>query len=136
LARRALREAAAAGLDRVLVIARLTPFALSEEGAPTRPQEAWLLDSRGRRTPVRGLRVAGTDRRVLRDLLAAAPGPGWTTLLDGPPDRRRRLPATGGIPVGWHVPSVLVGEMELAGTGGGEARVLPFAEGPTGTAAP
>jgi predicted Zn-dependent protease len=136
LDRRALREAAAVGLDRVLVIGRLTPLSLASEGAPTRPEEVWLQDAAGRRTPVRGLRFTGADRRALRDLVAASPGEGWTTLLDGPPDRRRGMAATDGIPVSWNVPRVLVGEMELAGAGGGEARVLPFADGPLGAAAP
>ncbi len=137
LEKRAFKLAAEAGLDHVLVVRRLSPAALegvglrltSDEAPPglTAPTEAYLLYRDGRRVPVRGLRFSGVDRRALRDIAAASKGPGWTALLDGAPGPGRySLGAVSGLGVSWNVPEVLVSEMELVGSGGGEPRVIPL----------
>lgn len=137
LEKRAFKLAAEAGLDHVLVVRRLSPAALegvglrltSDEAPPglTAPTEVYRLYRDGRRVPVRGLRFSGVDRRSLRDIVAATKGPGWTALLDGPPGPGRySLGAVSGLGVSWNVPEVLVSEMELVGSGGGEPRVIPL----------
>jgi hypothetical protein len=141
LSERGLREKALAlarqvGLDRVLVVERLQPPAMSDrfdvtlsgEGPPpglTDPYEACLLDKKGRCEPVRNLRFVGVDRRSLRDVVAAGPGAGPIDMLDGPPGPERfGIGPTGGVPVTWDVPSVLVAELELDPSTGGEPRVV------------
>jgi hypothetical protein len=139
---RALRLAAGAGLEQVLVIERLTPpamvegleFAMSGD-APlaglTAPYEACLLDRTGACAPVRNLRFVGVDRRALRDIVAAGPGPGPVNQLDGPPGTGRyTIGTTGGVPTTWNVPSVLVSELELEPAVGGEPRVITVERGP------
>lgn len=135
LERQALRLAAAAGRDYVLVIGRLQPPALTDsidiaitgEGqlaGLTAPYEAWRLYADGHTEPVRGLTFNGVDRRVLRDI-AAAGASDAVTMLDGPPGTERyTIGATGGIPVRWQAPAVLITEMELLGARGGEPRAL------------
>jgi hypothetical protein len=135
LERRALRLAAQTGSDHVLVVRRLTPPALTEtelvfsgEGPPaglTPPYEAYRLYRDGRREPVRNLGFRGVDRRSLREIVLAGNGAGPTDLLDGNAGTGRfYIGATGGMPVTWDVPSVLIAELEVGGRSGGEARVL------------
>lgn len=141
LRRRALDMATAIGLDAVLVVNRLTPpamvdnleFAMSGD-APlaglTAPYEACLLDKKGVCTPVRNLRFVGVDRRALRDIVAAGPGPGPENQLDGPSGTSRyTIGTTGGVPTTWSVPSVLLSEMELEPAVGGEPRVIRVERG-------
>ncbi len=141
LRRRALDLANAAGLPGVLVVTRLTPpamvegleFAMSGD-APlaglTAPYEACMLDKKGVCAPVRNLRFVGVDRRALRDIVAAGPGPGPENQLDGPPGTGRyTIGTTGGIPTTWSVPSVLVSELELEPAVGGEPRVIRVERG-------
>ncbi len=136
LERMGLRLAAQTGRDYVLVVRRLTPPALAQsqitfsgEGPPaglTPPYEVYRLHRDGRRVPVRSLAFSGVDRRVLRDVAAAGPGEGFVDLLDGAPGTGRwHIGPTGGIPVTWSTPSVLITEMELVGNPGGEPRVIP-----------
>lgn len=132
----ALRLAAQTGHDYVLVIARIEPPAMTEdfsvtftgEGPPpglTPPYEAYRLYADGRHEPVRSLTFNGVDRRVLRDIAMASVGAGPTDMLDGPPGPPRfQIGPTGGIPVTWDAPSVLITEMELTSKGGGEPRAL------------
>lgn len=132
----ALRLAAQTGRDHVLVVRRLQPpgmvesldVAVTGEGplaGLTLPLELCRLYADGRCVPERSLRFSGVDRRVLRDIVLAGEGDGPTDLLDGPPGPARfQIGATGGIPVTWDVPAVLVGEMELVGTAGGEVPLL------------
>ncbi len=134
--KRALQLAQKAGLDYVLVIRRIEPPALSEdfhvafsgEGplpGLTRPLEAYRLYADGTEEPVRGLSFVGVDRRVLRDIaLAGVVGPPVDVLDAGMGSARFSLGAVGGIPATWTVPSVLITELELRGSGGGEPRVL------------
>jgi hypothetical protein len=132
--RRALRLAAQTGRDYALVVRHLTPPALAEtsftssgEGPPpglTPPYEVYRLYRDGRRVPVRNVNFRGVDRRVLRDVVLAGEGVGAVDLLDGTGPGRFHVGPTGGIPMTWEVPSVLIAEVELGGSGGGEARVL------------
>ncbi|MBM4391996.1 MAG: hypothetical protein FJ090_12815 [Deltaproteobacteria bacterium] len=136
LRRKALQLARQVGLDRVLVIERIRPPAMADrlditisgEGPPpglTDPYEACLLDRQGHCEPVRNLRFVGVDRRSLRDIVAAGPGAGPIDTLDGPPGPERfGIGSTGGVPVSWDVPSVLVAEMELDPSTGGEPRII------------
>ncbi len=136
LRRKALQMARQVGLDRVLVIERLRPPAMADrlditisgEGPPpglTDPYEACLLDKTGACQPVRNLRFVGVDRRSRRVIVAAGPSPGPVDGLDGPPGPERfGIGPTGGVPVTWEVPSVLIAEMELDPATGGEPRVL------------
>jgi hypothetical protein len=138
LRRTALRLAAQTGRDYVLVIGRLVPtnlvdrieIGISGEGPMaglTEPYEAWRLYADGRVEPVRALRFSGVDRRVLRDVVMAGEGIGPTNTLDAAPGPGRyQVGPTGGFPVTWDVPSVLIAEMELLGGGGGEPRALPL----------
>ena len=137
LRKRALRLAAQTGRDYYLVIRRLLPPALSEsldigisgEGplpGLTFPYEALRVYADGREVPVRGLQFSGVDRRALRDIVAASAGAGPIDTLDGSPGAARfQIGPTGGFPVTWDVPTVLIAEMELTGQGGGEPRALP-----------
>jgi len=132
----AIRLAKEVGQDGVLVIQRLMPpamvdhldVAFSGEGplaGLTAPYEACMLHSNGTCDPVRNLRFVGVDRRALRDIVGASAGAGPIDMLDGPPGPQRyMIGATGGVPVTWDVPSVLVSEMELDVAVGGEPRVL------------
>lgn len=136
LRRAGLRLAAQTGRDYLLVVRRIVPPALVEdlevsfsgEGPPqglTPPYEAYRLYADGHTQPVRSLTFSGVDRRVLRDVALAAEGVGPVDVLDGPPGPGRfQIGATGGLPVTWDVPAVLVAELELNGGGGGEPRVL------------
>ena len=138
LRRTALRLAAQTGRNYVLVVRRLVPTALVEsldvgmsgEGplpGLTPPYEAYRLYADGREQAVRSLRFSGVDRRVLRDVALAGAGAGPVDTLDGPPGPARyQIGPTGGVPVTWDVPSVLITEMELVGGGGGEPRALPL----------
>jgi hypothetical protein len=124
------------GRDYVIVIGRIEPPAMTEdfqvtfsgEGPPpglTPPYEAWRLYADGHREAVRNIGFLGVDRRVLRDVVAAAAGLGPVDMLDGPAGPRRfQIGSTGGIPMTWDVPEVLVEEMELVARPGGEPRVL------------
>lgn len=135
LERQALRLAAAAGHDYVLVVGCLQPPALTDSidvaitgesqlAGLTVPYEAWRLYADGHTEPVQSLRFSGVDRRVLRDIAAAGPSTA-VTMLDGPPGTERyTVGATGGIPVRWQAPAVLITEMELLGGTGGEPRAL------------
>ncbi len=133
---RALGLARSVGHDRVLVIRRLMPPALQQQlevavqgegpmAGLTMPYEACLLAANGECTPTRNLRFVGVDRRLLRDIVAAAPGEGPVDMLDGPPGPARyTIGTTGGVPTTWDVPSVLVSEVELDPADAGEPRAL------------
>jgi predicted Zn-dependent protease len=137
LRRTALKHARSADLPYVLIVRRLTPPALSQEvefaftgDGPlqglTVPSEVIRLYQDGREEPVRGLRFSGVDRRTLRDIVAAgateAPIERMDDSLTG---ARFSIQKFGGIPVSWAVPAVVIGEMELRGSSGGEDRVIP-----------
>lgn len=146
LERQALKRAREVGHDRVLVVTHLSPAAndgigLSVTGGDTpagltSPTEAHMLYRDGRRVPVRGLHFSGVDRRTLRDIVATSPGEGWTTVMDSTAGPGRYLVGpTGGLPVTWNVPNVLVAEMELLGSGGGEPRVIRLTASAAGSTA-
>ncbi len=134
--KRAMKLARSVGQEQVLVVRRLTPAAMVQSlevsvsgEAPmaglTAPYEACLLQVDGSCVPARNLRFVGVDRRLLRDIVAAAPGAGRIDMLDGPPGPSRyTIGTTGGVPTSWDVPSVLVSEVELDPADGGEPRVL------------
>ncbi len=137
LRKRAIQLAVKTGLPYVLVVRRVEPPALAEdfqvafsgEGplpGLTRPLEAYRLYPDGREEPVRGLQFLGVDRRVLRDIAAAGGTSAPVDVLDaGAGSRRFSIGAIGGLPATWAVPSVLITELELRGSGGREPRVLP-----------
>jgi TldD protein len=137
LRRKALQYAREAGLPYVLVVRRMTPPAISEEfqfavtgEAPlaglTSPSEVYRLYPNGREEPVRGLRFVGVDRRVLRDIMATGKTSIPRNALDSPgASARFSLGYLSGLPVMWAAPEVVIGELELHGTGGGEHRVIP-----------
>lgn len=132
----ALRHAKSAGNDYVLVVRRLVPPALSEDfefaftgdgplAGLTPPSEVHRLYPDGRIEPVRGLRFSGVDRRSLRDIIAASATHASVEMNDSAEQSARfSLADLGGHPVSWAVPSVVIGEMELRGAGGGEARII------------
>ena len=136
LRRTALKHARSAGLPYVLVVRRLTPPALSQEvefaftgDGPlqglTVPSEVIRLYPDGREEPVRGLRFSGVDRRALRDIIAAgATEAPLERMDDSSSSGRFSLQKFGGQPVSWAVPAVVIGEMELRGSSGGEGRVI------------
>ena len=135
LEKQALHLAAETGRDYVLVIGTLQPPGLdgkidvaitgeSQLAGLTAPYEAWRLYADGHREPVQALRFTGVDRRILRDV-AGAGASAAMTMLDGPPGAQRyTIGSTGGIPVRWEAPSVLITEMEINGGEGGEPRSL------------
>ena len=132
----ALRLAAQTGHDYALVIRRLEPPPLSGEldivftgegplPGLTSPYEAYRLYADGHEEVVRGLRFSGVDRRLLKDIALAAEGAGMIDTLDGPPGPGRyHIGPTGGVPVSWDVPAILVAEVELTSATGGDPRVL------------
>lgn len=136
LHRAGLRLAAQTGRDYLLVVRALTPPALVEsldvgisgEGPMaglTPPYEAYRLYADGRTEPVRVARFSGVDRRVLRDIALAGARTGPVDMLDGPPGPARyQIGPTGGLAVTWDVPSVLITEVEVSGSSGGEPRAL------------
>lgn len=136
LVKQALRLAAQTGRDYALVVKHVNPVALHErfdvtltgEEAPaglTDPLEVERVWKDGRREPVRVRSFVGMDRRVLRDVVAAAPGAGPRDRMDGPPGPSRfNIGPLGGLLVTWDVPAVLVAEVEIRGGGGGEPRLL------------
>jgi TldD protein len=135
--RKALRLAEQTGHDSVLVVRRLEPPAMTEDfdifftgdGPPpglTRPYEAYLLHKDGTTTPVRGLRFSGVDRRVMRDIvIAGEPGAYVGVLDDQPGPGRFHVGAVGGLPCSWSAPPVVIAELELVGSGGGQTREIP-----------
>ena len=132
-----LRHAKSAGLPYVLVVRRLIPPALSDDvefaftgdgplAGLTAPTEAYRLYADGRTEPVRGLRFSGVDRRALRDIVAASAAHTPVEMKDAAEQASRfSVPPLGGHPVSWSVPAVVVSELELRGSGGGERRVVP-----------
>jgi hypothetical protein len=137
LRRSALQYARSTGLPYVLVVRRLTPPAISEDfqfavtgdgplAGLTSPTEVYRLYPDGREEPVRGLRFVGVDRRVLRDITASGKTGTPLNALDAPGSSARfSLGPLGGLPVTWAAPDVVIGELELHGSGGGESRVVP-----------
>ena len=118
------------------MVRRLEPPALAEdfhvafsgEGplpGLTRPLEVYRLYADGREEPVRGLTFVGVDRRVLRDIaMAGAVGEPVDVLDASMGSQRFSVGAVGGLPSTWTVPSVVITELELRGSGGGEPRAL------------
>jgi len=137
LRRKALRLAEQTGHDSVLVIRRIEPPAMTEDfdvfftgdGPPpglTRPYEAYLLHKDGTTTPVRGLRFSGVDRRVMRDIVIAGEPSDYVGVLDDQPGPGRfHVGAVGGMPCSWSAPPVVIAEIELVGSKGGETREIP-----------
>jgi hypothetical protein len=131
-----LRLAAQTGRNYLLVVRRLLPPALTESldvgfsgqgplPGLTPPYEAYRLYADGHTEPVRNVGFSGVDRRVLRDIALAGPVTGPVDLLDAAPGPGRyQIGPTGGMPVTWDVPAVLITELELTGRGGGEPRAL------------
>ena len=137
LERRALQLARQTNTPYVLVVRQMTPLSMATEISVafsaddrlpglSRPLEVERLYVDGRREPVRGLSFVGVDRRALRDISMAGPIYGPVSFMDaGPTDSRWSVGDTGGIPMTWSAPSILISEMELRGSGGQEVRVLP-----------
>lgn len=137
LVRKASQLGRQADLDYVLVVKRIEPPALAEdfhmafsgEGplpGLTRPTEVVRRYADGREVPVRGAGFLGVDRRVLRDIALAGPSSNPTSVMDSAPGPGRFSVGTiGGLPTTWHVPAVLITELELRGSSGTEQRVIP-----------
>jgi TldD protein len=122
------------GNDYILVIKYLEPLALSEDfevaftgdeqlSGLTTPSVVVRRYVDGREEPVRGLKFVGVDRRVLKDIVLAGPQQDFVGLMDDA-DGRYFMSPTGGRPVSWSVPSILISEMELSGQGGGDEYIL------------
>jgi hypothetical protein len=91
----------------------------------TPPTEVVRLYRDGKEVPVRGLRFVGVDRRTLRDVVRAGRMGSAINVMDAAGRTARfDIGPVGGLPATWQVPDVLVTELELRGSGGGEARVL------------
>jgi hypothetical protein len=118
--RQAIRLARSYERDFVLVIEDLQdPRVRGLAGQPVfwgggggadlpRPVGAWRVYADGRREPVRGLRFAGLERWVLRDLVAAGAQVEDTFLAGGGGGG-----VTSGLPTWISAPEVLVGELEI-----------------------
>jgi hypothetical protein len=136
LRRKALALAREAGVAYALVVRRLVPLELVEAlevkfsgdtplAGLTSPLEAYRLYPDGREEPVRSAQFVGVDYRALRDIAAAGRLGPPVGLMDGAAGRRRfQVGDVGGLAASWRVPAVVVAEMELHGTPGGEPRVL------------
>jgi len=135
LRRKGIQMARQTGQDYILVVKKVEPLALSSNfeiafsgdgplSGLTLPLEIYRLYADGSEVPVRGASFVGVDKRVLRDIVVAGPQSSFIGLTDDHYGRYG-LGYSGGIPVAWSAPSVLIAEMELRGQGGQELRILP-----------
>ena len=134
LSKKGVQLAKQTGNDYVLVIKHIEPLALTEDfeiafsgdeqlSGLTTPSVVVRRYADGREEPVRGLKFVGVDRRVLKDIVLAGPQQDFVGLMDES-DGRYFMSPTGGRPVSWSVPSILISEMELSGQGGGDEYIL------------
>lgn len=134
LSKKGVQLAKQTGNDYVLVIKHIEPLALTEDfeiafsgdeqlSGLTTPSVVVRRYADGREEPVRGLKFVGVDRRVLKDIVLAGPQQDFVGLMDDS-DGRYMMSPTGGRPVSWSVPSILISEMELSGQGGGDEYIL------------
>jgi hypothetical protein len=135
LKKKGIKMAKQTGQEYILVVKRVEPLALTNNfeiafsgdgplSGLTLPLEVYRLYEDGRIIPVRGVSFVGVDKRVLRDIVLAGPQSPVIGLTDDHYGRYG-LGYTGGIPVAWSAPSVLISEMELRGQGGQELRIIP-----------
>jgi len=137
LRRVAMGMARQTGLEYLLVVRRIIPPAMANdlqvaftgEGplpGLTTPLEVFRLYPDGREQVVRNLGFVGVDRRVLRDIVAAGQANAPVDVMDSPgASGRFSIGAAGGLPATWTAPPVVIAEMELRGTAGGEVRAVP-----------
>lgn len=135
LHRRALRLAADYALDHYVVVRRLAEpavaqldsgpiftvrgmFGFDEVRLPD-PVEVVRVFADGREEPVRGVSLSGLDVRSLRDVVGAGATHQRTVLMPTP---GRRASVVGGEAVTLSVPDLLLGEAELAPSGGDAER--------------
>ncbi len=134
LSKKGMQLAKQTGNDYVLVIKHIEPLALTEDfeiafsgdeqlSGLTTPSVVVRRYADGTEEPVRGLKFVGVDRRVLKDIVLAGPQQDFVGLMDES-DGRYFMSPTGGRPVSWSVPSILISEMELNGQGGGDEYIL------------
>ena len=134
LSKKGVQLAKQTGNDYVLVIKHIEPLALTEDfeiafsgdeqlSGLTTPSVVVRRYADGTEEPVRGLKFVGVDRRVLKDIVLAGPQQDFVGLMDAS-DGRYFMSPTGGRPVSWSVPSILISEMELSGQGGGDEYIL------------
>ena len=134
ISKKGIQLAKQTGNDYVLVIKHIEPLALTEDfeiafsgdeqlSGLTTPSVVVRRYADGREEPVRGLKFVGVDRRVLKDIVLAGPQQDFVGLMDDS-DGRYFMSPTGGRPVSWSVPSILISEMELSGQGGGDEYIL------------
>ncbi len=134
ISKKGVQLAKQTGNDYVLVIKHIEPLALTEDfeiafsgdeqlSGLTTPSVVVRRYADGREEPVRGLKFVGVDRRVLKDIVLAGPQQDFVGLMDDS-DGRYFMSPTGGRPVSWSVPSILISEMELSGQGGGDEYIL------------
>ena len=137
--KKALKMSRQVGNDYVLVIRVLTPLEVDESleiafsgDAPlsglSMPLEMVRLYKNGREEAVRGARFFGVDRRILRDIVMAGPQSPWIHMIDGPPSEFRSNNQFVGYGTSWSAPAILISEMELRGSKGGEKHQIPAPE--------
>ncbi|MEC7985460.1 MAG: metallopeptidase TldD-related protein [Myxococcota bacterium] len=136
LRKKALKLAKQIRKEYVIVVRKLVPLELNDNleiafsgsgplAGLTAPLEAYRLYKDGREEPIRGLQFLGVDRRTLKDIVMAGPQSEWKNMFDLPPSDMRYTSGYYSYGTSWSAPSILISELELRGSGGGEKHVLP-----------
>ena len=103
----------------VRAIGSMPSFSAGEDGTVNLPLPVSIfwVDSDGAETEVRGARLTGVQRWVLRDIAATGPTVSGTFMIPSSPGDGLYTP-TQGLPTWMSAPEILIGEMEIVPTPG------------------
>ena len=137
--KKAIKMSRQAGNKYVLVVRVLTPLELDDSleiafsgdsplSGLSKPLEMVRLYENGTEEAVRSGEFFGVDRRILRDIVMAGPQSSWIHMIDAPPSDFRANNQFVGYGTSWSAPAILISEMELRGSKGGEKHRIPEPE--------